>query len=122
VARVLFIEDDPSLRSVLSRLLSEAGHDVLDTGDAEGALELVGIYGADVVITDVMVSGQDGIALLADIRLAYPQLPLIAISGLRREEVDERLEESRLRAGVWFLAKPFQWQTLLATVEAALSA
>lgn len=69
-----------------------------------------------------MVSGQDGIALLAAIRLAYPQLPLIAISDYVGEDVAERLEESHLRAGVWFLRKPFEWQTLVATVEAALSA
>lgn len=95
VARVLLIEDDPSLRSVLSRLITQAGHDVLDTSDAASALGLVGIYGADVVITDVMVPGQDGIALLVAIRRVFPKLPLIAISGRNVEEIVERLEEER---------------------------
>ncbi|MGH7499179.1 MAG: response regulator transcription factor, partial [Gemmatimonadales bacterium] len=103
MARVLLVEDQQALRSLLCRGLSHAGHNVLETADLRVAFGLVGLYRADVVITDVMLSGQDGIALLLAIRRSFPTLALIAISGRDRDEDLSRLEVSGLRDTVWLL-------------------
>ncbi len=82
VARILVIEDEPGVRALLCRMLMDAGHDVLGASDALSAFEL--LRGAQVVIGDVTLGGDDGIAVLLAIRLTFPRLPLIVISGLAR--------------------------------------
>jgi CheY-like chemotaxis protein len=71
-------------------------------------------------VTDV--GSDDGIAFLLAIRLTFPRLPLIAISGGNRDEIADRLASSGLRSAVWLLAKPFAHEELLSTVQAALTA
>lgn len=120
VARVLVIEDEPAVRAMLCRVLVNAGHDVLGAADALGAFDL--LRDAQVVIGDVTLGGDDGIAVLLAIRLTFPRLPLIVISGRDRSEIAERLASSALRSSVWVLSKPFVHEELLSTLSAALSA
>jgi DNA-binding response OmpR family regulator len=120
VARVLVVEDEPDVRASLCRVLVNAGHDVLGTSDALSAFNL--LRGAQVVVGDVTLGGDDGIAMLLAIRLAFPRLPLIFISGLDRDEIADRLASSGLGSAVWLLAKPFVREELLSAVQAALTA
>ena len=118
VARILVIEDEPGVRAVLCRILVDAGHDVLGAADAVGAFDL--LRDAEVVVGDLKLGGDDGLALLLAIRVTYPRLPLIVISGLDRDEVSDRLAGNGLRSAVWLLSKPFVAEELLSTLGEAL--
>jgi DNA-binding response OmpR family regulator len=122
VASILLLEDEAMVRRMVCRMLVQAGHDVLETGDPEAALGLVSVYSPNVVIADVMLSGRDGIAVLLAIRRLFPSLPLIAISGRDRQEISGRLWDAGLCLAVWLLIKPFGQAELLATIKAALVA
>jgi CheY-like chemotaxis protein len=97
----------------------EAGHDVLGASDALSAFEF--LRDAQVVISDVTLGHDDGIAVLLAIRLTFPQLPVIVVSGQNRDEISERLATSGLRSSVWVVTKPFVSEELLSAVSAALS-
>jgi DNA-binding response OmpR family regulator len=117
--RVLLVEDDTDLRDFLTRLLTGDGWAVQAVADAETALELTGgsPESPDVVITDVMLPGRDGLYLLAELRAraATQRTPMIVLTA--RHGADATAEG--LHAGADdYITKPFSARELLARVRA----
>lgn len=121
MARILVIEDEPAERTSLCRQLASAGHDVLDTAEAAIALGLVDLFDAEIVISEVMLRKQDGVAGLLTIRQSFPTLPFIVISEGNQQDAGTLLHAGGLRQAVWLLSKPFASAELLKVVEAALA-
>jgi DNA-binding response OmpR family regulator len=115
---VLLVEDDTDLREFLTRLLTGDGWTVRAVADAETALELTaGSVVPDVVITDVMLPGRDGLALIGQLRRqpATGRSPMIVLTA--RHGPDATAEG--LAAGADdYITKPFSTQELLARVHA----
>jgi signal transduction histidine kinase/CheY-like chemotaxis protein len=112
-ARVLLVEDQAALRDGLTRWLSDQGYVVISCESAEEAL--VRANDVDVIASDVVLRGMDGIELLGRLRRAAPALPAVLFSG----QVDHLAATRReLPAGVRFLEKPFAPEALLSTLEA----
>jgi DNA-binding response OmpR family regulator len=121
MARILLLEDETMVRTVLCRTLTSAGHSVLDSSNATDVKEMVALVGADLIIADAMLRGADGIVAVRETRSSFPRLPIIVISGADRGDIARRLQDCGLASAVWFLAKPFGGEELLATVRAALA-
>lgn len=82
--RVLVVDDDALTRSVLSRLIRSAGHEITGAGSGAEALEHLRARPYDVLLTDQVMPGMSGIELISASRdLAYP-LRCIIISGGQR--------------------------------------
>jgi len=81
MARIIVIDDDESVRKAIRRVLEPLGHEVLEADDGAVGLTLVATKGADLVITDIFMPGQDGIVTVRQIRKEYPAVRIIAISG-----------------------------------------
>jgi two-component system, NtrC family, response regulator AtoC len=81
MARILVIDDEQYIRTALREVLEREGFDVSTARDGKKGLELLEKEGADLVITDVIMPGIDGVAILERIKKAYPDLPVIVISG-----------------------------------------
>ena len=116
---VLVVEDDTDLREFLTRLLTGDGWLVHAAGDAETALDLAGGPSdvPDVVITDVMLPGQDGLALIQQLRRkpVTQRTPMIVLTA--RVGADATAEG--LAAGADdYITKPFSARELLARVRA----
>src|SRR4051812_23129308 len=79
--RILVVDDEESMRHVLSVILREAGYEVTVAGDGAQALELVRAQPFDVVISDVRMPKLDGLELLKQTHLLAPQLPFIVMSA-----------------------------------------
>ncbi len=79
--RVLVIDDEEDIRDVLYDVLSRAGFevDVASTGD-EG-IEKLRSEPADVIVTDIIMPGKDGVTTIREIRKEFPDAKIIAISG-----------------------------------------
>jgi CheY-like chemotaxis protein len=79
--RVLIIDDEEDIRDVLYDVLSRAGFevDVASTGD-EG-IEKLRSEPADVIVTDIIMPGKDGVTTIREIRKEFPDAKIIAISG-----------------------------------------
>jgi DNA-binding NtrC family response regulator len=117
VIRVLVVDDDPNTLASLSRAFRLAGHDAVVCDNAARAIDLVQHERFDLVLSDVVMPGMDGLAMLAAMREAGVRLPVIMISG--QATVDMAVRATRLGAAD-FLEKPITSDKLLLTVEHAL--
>ncbi|MFO0552466.1 MAG: protoglobin domain-containing protein [Polyangiaceae bacterium] len=116
-ARVLVVDDEPSVRRVLVRLLAKTGVLTLEASTANEALAILDATAVDLLVTDVMLGpGLSGSDLGRIARAKRPGLPVIYVSGFTRAELN--LDE--LGKDEWFLPKPFAAAVLRETVRAAL--
>jgi two-component system, cell cycle sensor histidine kinase and response regulator CckA len=116
---LLFIDDDRSVREMVGPTLTEHGYRVLSAANGAEALALLSQHQREVrlLLTDLAMPVMDGAATLEVVRVRYPTLPVIVMSG----SLDPGKE--RLPAGVTgFLAKPFPLEQLLAAIADALQA
>ena len=116
VATILVVDDDPIVRDVVVRYLERDGHRTLVAEDGDRADELLRGEELDLVVLDVMLPGQDGLALSRSIR-ARSSLPVILLTA-RGEEVD-RIVGLELGADD-YVTKPFSPRELAARVRALL--
>lgn len=79
--RVIVIDDEEDIRFVLGEVLKRAGFDVRLAPDAAIGLEQLRDSRADLVITDVIMPGKDGVEAVYDIRMEFPNTKIIVISG-----------------------------------------
>ncbi|MFN3288330.1 MAG: response regulator [Sphingomonadaceae bacterium] len=115
--RVLVVEDDPATADYLATGLSDAGFAVTCARDGRDGLFHATDGRFDVLVLDRMLPGLDGLAVLAALRTAGNQTPVILLSALA--SVDERVRG--LKAGADdYLVKPFALSELLARIEALI--
>jgi DNA-binding response OmpR family regulator len=81
MAKLLVIDDEEDIRNVLETVLERAGYEVDVAANANEGLELLRANGADLVITDVIMPGRDGVETVYDIRMEFPNTRIIVISG-----------------------------------------
>lgn len=117
--QILLVEDQPQVRATLERALRLHRYRVMVAGDAAAARTLIETRVPDVLVTDVALgTGTDGYQLLIWARDAFPNLPVVLISGLAPPSlfIDQVCDRH-----VRFLAKPFALGALLQAVEAVLA-
>ena len=115
--RLLIIEDEPDLRGYLSKLFTKDGYAVDAAADAATALSLLEGNPPDLVITDVMLPGQSGLDLLAELRQdeRLARLPVVVLTA----RADAETAIGAFAAGADdFVVKPFNSAELLARVRA----
>ena len=81
MARILLIDDDDLLRDVLTTALTHAGHTVYQAADGAQGCEIFNATPVDLVLTDIIMPGQEGIETIMHLRHLNPRLPIIAMSG-----------------------------------------
>jgi CheY-like chemotaxis protein len=117
--RILIVDDDELPRSALAAMLSSRGYTVTDVESGEEALAAVAGNGYDLVITDVMMPGMNGVDLLKAIKEERPALPVIMISGKANMEVTIEA----LRAGaINFVRKPYDDTEIVGIIERSVLA
>jgi two-component system cell cycle sensor histidine kinase/response regulator CckA len=118
---ILVIEDDPRVRAVTVRALRAAGHRVMVAGNGAEALGIAegSPGGIHLVVTDVVMPGMSGRAVVDALRSRRPGLPALFVSGYPQEVIARR---GVLDTGIEFLAKPFTPSSLVARVRAILDA
>ena len=114
---LLLIDDDPSTLASLSRAFRLAGYEATVCDSAIRALELIRAERFDMIFSDVVMPGKDGISLLEDLKAAGTTTPVVMISGQASVEIAVRA--TRLGA-VDFLEKPLSTERLLVTTENVL--
>ena len=80
-AHVMVVDDDELVRSGLAGSLEELGWRVSTAATGEEAMALMASDPADIVLTDLVLGPEDGIALLRRLREAYPSTPVLVITG-----------------------------------------
>src|SRR5262245_22617949 len=115
--RILIVDDDQSALASLSRAFRLAGHEAVVCDNAARAVTLAQHERFDIVLSDVVMPGKDGLSLLADLRELGMTIPVVMVSG--QATVDMAVKATRLGASD-FLEKPVSTEKLLLTIENAL--
>ncbi len=119
--RVLLVEDDPSVRSVLKEYLEDQGYSVLTADDGEQGLELARRSDTlvDLVLSDVVMPKMNGVELARILRSETPDIKVLLISGHTRDR-KRVVEESLTSSSCSFLQKPFTPETLVRRIRELL--
>ena len=115
--RILFVDDDPDVALFASRVLGDAGFEVLLGGNGNVALETAQAEHLDLVITDLVMPEREGLETIMRLRKSYPSLPIIAISGAFGGHFLKGAATLGARAT---LPKPFSGEELLTAVRVVL--
>ena len=120
MARIILIDDDDNVRQVARRLLERAGHEVREASDGEAGLDLLAQAGADLVITDIFMPGQDGIVTVRRLRQEFPDVKVIVLSGGDSSGKMNLRRDAELFGAAASLGKPFEAADLLRSVREVL--
>jgi DNA-binding NtrC family response regulator len=114
---VLIVDDEANTLASLARAFRLAGYEATVADSAARALELARSHPFDLILSDVVMPGKDGLALLEELKALEIPAPVIMISG--QAHIEMAVRATRLGA-VDFLEKPLSTDKLLLTVEKAL--
>ncbi len=118
-ANILVVEDEPAIQELIAVNLEHAGHHVIRTRDAEGALQIVNHALPDLLLIDWMLPGTSGVALAKQLRHEERtrQIPIILLTARSSEQ--DKIQG--LEAGADdYVTKPFSPRELLARIKAVL--
>jgi CheY-like chemotaxis protein len=119
--RVLVIDDEPQMRTMVRRLLEHAGYGVTE---AENGLEGLAACAAEtplLVVTDLYMPQCEGLETIMKLRREHREVPIVAMSGGGMRGSVDQLETAVKLGAAATLVKPFRRQDLLAAVEQALA-
>jgi two-component system nitrogen regulation response regulator NtrX len=116
-ANLLIVDDDPNTLASLARAFRLAGHDAVVCDNAAKAIELAKAQHFDLILSDVVMPGKGGLALLDELKAGGVTAPVVMMSG--QGDIETAVKATRLGA-LDFLEKPISTEKLLLTVENAL--
>jgi CheY-like chemotaxis protein len=119
VAAILLAEDDEAVREFVKRALGHYGHSVTAVGDGGAALAALEESPYDLLLTDIVMPGMDGIALALKATKERPALPVVLMTGFAAERQRAHNLDALIDRVV---SKPFSLKEICAVVEDALQA
>jgi len=117
VPHLLFVDDEPALRSVMAQRLEERGFEVVGADSGERALQLLEQFAFDALVTDLRLPGVDGTQVIEAALQRYPGIVVIVITGYGT--VKDALDAGK-RGVSDFVLKPFQFDELHQRLQKAL--
>ena len=120
MADILVIDDDIEVRIVIRRMLEKKGYDVREASEGGEGIRLYREKPADLIITDILMPGKEGIETIIELRKEFPDIRIIAVSGGGRLGPGDYLELAEKIGVQCTLTKPFTWDELIQAVESLL--
>jgi DNA-binding NtrC family response regulator len=117
-SRVLVVDDEEALRTVLSSELASVGYEVSSASDGEEAIAMVQNKKFDLVLLDIKMPKVDGFEALKFIKKSYPTVKVIMLTGFA--DLKNAIE-SKKHGAEDFVSKPYDLVDLLTTIERVLS-
>lgn len=115
--RILVVDDDPQVRSLLGKILEREGYDVTTAADGQEAVTAYESDPYDLVITDLVMPEKEGIETFNELRSFDPDVKVVAISGGGRIGAQDYLAWARACGVSHTFAKPIDREKLLNVVE-----
>ena len=115
---ILVIDDEPDVVEVISVYFAGSGYEVVGASHGGDGLMLAELHRPDVILLDIMMPGIDGVEVLQQLRLRWPEIPVIMLTAVSNLAI----AKSALRRGAFdYVPKPFEWEHLERVVAAALT-
>ena len=117
---ILLVDDDDSVRTVIGRILNEAGFEVVQAADGHDALKALRARPAAVVLSDLFMPEMDGVELICRIRREFPDVIVIAMSGGGLHGTIDMLPVAKGLGAAEVIHKPIRREELLASIRRLL--
>lgn len=113
---ILVVEDDVSIQSFLAGSFHENGYNVVTAASGKAAMQLIEAHSIDLVISDIMMAGMDGLELCHQVKtnIAYSHIPFILLTAKGNSESELKGIEAGADA---YMMKPFKWKHIVAVVK-----
>ncbi len=112
--RILVVDDEPGIRSFMSRIVQTLNYDHLEASDGEEALQLYMKHGADLIISDVRMPNLDGLGLLEQVRMMNPEQVVIMVTAFD----DSDTVKKALKAGAYdYINKPLDLDEVIYSIK-----
>lgn len=118
-AKILLVEDDPAIVTVLRRVLADEGWEVAVEKTGDGGLARAKAGPFDVIVTDMKLPGLNGLDLVRELHAVRPRLPILMMTA---HSTTETAIEATHSGAYDYLIKPFEMQEFLSLVEQAVIA
>ncbi len=121
MSRILIIDDDFDVLASLRQIISLAGYTVVTAMNAQEAMDRQQNEPSEIVITDIVMPGRNGLELIAKLRSEFPEVKIIAISGGGVGSSQSYLSIAEAMGAVRTFAKPFDPDQLIRAIEELLA-
>jgi CheY-like chemotaxis protein len=119
---ILLVEDEVLLREGVQEILEVHGYKVIGAGDGQEALEWLDQVSVQLIITDLVMPGMNGVDFIHKVRQKFPILPIIVASGSPGSVVRRLgIESIHVPGATASIGKPFKTSELIAMVQSALN-
>lgn len=117
--RILIVDDNASMRILLSTLMSDRGHQVVGSlADGNGVMEAVDRLKPEIVCLDYQLPGRDGLEILDEINNTRPEIDVLFITASEDPEIEQRAADA---GAAGFLRKPFGQKQVLDEIQAVVT-
>jgi DNA-binding response OmpR family regulator len=120
MAKILVIDDEPSILLMIKKMLEKAGHEVDMALNGKEGMQLFENNKADLLVTDIIMPEKEGLETIVEMRKKYPDLKIIAISGGGRISADGYLPGAKLLGANMVFQKPLIQKEFLEAVSSLL--
>ena len=120
MARLLVIDDDQEIHTLVKHMLAQVGHEVETAFDGAEGLRAFGKRPPDLVLTDINMPGLDGHDVIEAIRVLHADVPIIAVSGGSAIPKDELLMKASALGAAEVIMKPIEFNQLVGAVQRGL--
>jgi CheY-like chemotaxis protein len=120
VTRILIIDDEAQIRSMLKLMLERDGYEVAEAPDGMEAIRNYRQNPADLIITDLIMPNQDGIGMIIALKKEFPNVKIIAMSGGGLNKPEGYLKGARKLGAARTLTKPINRDEMLRAIKDVL--
>ncbi len=117
MARILIIDDEPQIRSMLRLMLERDGYEVVEAPDGIEGIRAYRQRPADLIITDLIMPNKDGIGMIIDLQKEFPDVRIIAMSGGGLNKPEGYLKGAKKLGAAYTLTKPIDREKMLRAVK-----
>ncbi len=118
--RILIIDDEPQIRSMLRLMLERAGYEVVEASDGIDGIRLYRQNPTDLIITDLIMPNKDGIGMIIDLKKEFPDVKIIAMSGGGLNKPEGYLQGAKKLGAAYTLTKPIDREKMIQAVKDTL--
>ena len=115
--KILIIDDEPNILLMLKKMLERAGYEVDIATNGKEGMDLLRRISADMVITDIIMPEKEGLEIIREMRIEFPDIKIIAISGGGRISANSYLESAKHFGALKVFQKPFNQKELVGAVN-----
>jgi CheY-like chemotaxis protein len=121
MAKILVLDDEPSILIMIKKMLEKAGHEVSVALNGKEGMVLFEKNRPDLLITDIIMPEKEGLETIFELRRKYPELKIIAISGGGRISPDGYLPGAKLLGANMVFQKPLVQKDFMEAVSSLLN-